>query len=241
MRGRARRIRPRSAALNILLAAGLIASVPAVATAAYVPPYVSVGTDPISVQISPNGTFAYVTNGADNTVSVIDTASRTVTGTINVGTHPHGVVFSPDSRTAYIANHGDLHKDEGSVSVIDTATRAVRNVSVAPLAAPSAVAVAPDGKKAYVVGFNYLSVIDTATNVAQAVDIGRSHATDVKVTPDGSRVYIADFASGSVVVVSTATNGVIATVPLPPVPTSSPSRLMACACTSPATRATRCT
>ena len=60
-------------------------------------------------------TVAYVTNPGNNTVSVIDTSTNTVTGTIAVGNGPEGVVFSPDGTRAYVANSsGD------TVSVIDT-------------------------------------------------------------------------------------------------------------------------
>ncbi|HTI74215.1 MAG TPA: hypothetical protein VL634_04410, partial [Mycobacterium sp.] len=44
---------------------------------------VSVGSGPSGVAVS--GTHAYVTNQADNTVSVVDTTTGTVVATINVG------------------------------------------------------------------------------------------------------------------------------------------------------------
>ena len=58
-------------------------------------------------------------NGA-NTVSVINTATNTVTATITVGTYPYGVSVSPDGSKVYVANNGD-----GTVSVINTATNTV--------------------------------------------------------------------------------------------------------------------
>jgi YVTN family beta-propeller protein len=56
---------------------------------------VLVGTNPFAVAITPDGTRAYVTNSADNSVSVIDTASNTVTATVAVGTNPTGVAITP--------------------------------------------------------------------------------------------------------------------------------------------------
>src|SRR5438128_7697869 len=41
-------------------------------------------------------TRAYVTNAADSTVSVIDTATNTVVATIPVGQTPFGVAITPD-------------------------------------------------------------------------------------------------------------------------------------------------
>lgn len=49
---------------------------------------------------------AYVTNAATNTVSVIDTATRTVVGSIPVEVFPVSVAVSPDGATAYVANVG---------------------------------------------------------------------------------------------------------------------------------------
>jgi DNA-binding beta-propeller fold protein YncE len=48
-------------------------------------------------------------------VSVIDTASNTVTATIPVGRRPAAVAISPDGHHAYVTN-----TDSSSVSVIDT-------------------------------------------------------------------------------------------------------------------------
>ena len=44
----------------------------------------------------------------------------TVTATIPVGSRPDGVAVDPAARTVYVTNYGD-----GTVSVIDAATRAV--------------------------------------------------------------------------------------------------------------------
>jgi DNA-binding beta-propeller fold protein YncE len=49
-------------------------------------------------------------------VSVIDTASNTVTATIPVGKQPGGIAVTPDGRHTYTSNNSE----SGSVSVIDT-------------------------------------------------------------------------------------------------------------------------
>ena len=61
---------------------------------------------------------------AGNTVSVIDTATNTVTATVNVGRSPAGVAVTPDGRKVYVANR----LDAGTVSVIDTATNTVTDM-----------------------------------------------------------------------------------------------------------------
>lgn len=48
--------------------------------------------------------FAYITNRNSNTVSVIDTATNTVTATVNVGSYPIGVAVNPAGTLVYVAN-----------------------------------------------------------------------------------------------------------------------------------------
>ena len=60
--------------------------------------------------------FAYITNAASETVSVIDTASNTVVATVRVSSGPIGVAVNPSGTRVYVAN-----LTSNSVSVIDTA------------------------------------------------------------------------------------------------------------------------
>ncbi|AKB74355.1 hypothetical protein MSLAZ_1094 [Methanosarcina lacustris Z-7289] len=71
------------------------------------------------VSITGAAPFAYISNVDDNTVSVIDTATDTVTVT-SVGTNPKGVAVSPDESKVYVTNEG-----ENTVSVINTSTNTV--------------------------------------------------------------------------------------------------------------------
>ncbi|MGW8955788.1 YncE family protein [Streptomyces sp. NPDC055709] len=82
------------------------------------------------------GTFAYVTNFNSNNVSVIDTATNTVTTTIPVGTVPNGVAVAPNDASVYVTNGLS-----NNVSVIDTSTNTV-TATVPVGTVPSGVAVA---------------------------------------------------------------------------------------------------
>src|SRR5205809_261187 len=151
---------------------------------------------------------AYITNLNDNTVSVIDTASNTVTATVPVGTFPNGVAVAPDGAHVYVANVLD-----GTVSVIDTGSNAV-TATVPVGGVPVGVAVTPDGARVYVASFSgsTVSVIATASNsVTATVAVGQS-PEGVVVTPDGTRVYVANFNANTVSVIATASNTVTATV-----------------------------
>jgi len=70
------------------------------------------------VAVSPDGSKVYVTNDDASTVSVIDTATNTVTTIpLGSGAGPDGVAVTPDGSKVYVANEG-----LNTVSVIDTAT-----------------------------------------------------------------------------------------------------------------------
>jgi YVTN family beta-propeller protein len=108
-----------------------------------------------AVAITPNGNYVYVciTNDTDGNVYVISTATNKVTATITTDS-VEGIVISPDGERAYLALGGD-----NTVAVIDTATNTLTKTVSAGLN-PSAIAITPDGKYAYVVCDSYTEFTD---------------------------------------------------------------------------------
>ena len=106
---------------------------------------VPVGSFPGGVAVTPDGAYTYVTNTGSNSVSVISTATNSVTTTVPVGSDsgPNGVAVTPNGAYAYVTN------EVGSVSVISTATNTV-TASVTVGSEPYGVAVTPNGAYAYV-------------------------------------------------------------------------------------------
>lgn len=164
-----------------------------------------------------NAQNAYITNYNASTVSVIETATNTVTATIPVGRGPDGVAVTPGGAKAYIANQID-----GTVSVIDTATNTVTATIPNTVGGyrPDGIAVSPDGAKVYVTGQNSsdsdntVSVIATASNAVVArIPVGNI-PIGVAVSPDGAKVYVTNQNSGSVSVIAAASNTVVATIPV---------------------------
>jgi YVTN family beta-propeller protein len=74
----------------------------------------SVGTGPVKVAVTRDGTRAYVTNGGSDSISVIDTATDTVTDTIPVGDGPSALAVTPDGKWLYVMVAG------GVLQVVDT-------------------------------------------------------------------------------------------------------------------------
>ena len=86
-----------------------------------------VGNYPCGVAVTPDGKKVYVANNEDNTTSVIDTTTNTVTATVPVGTYPSGVAVGPDGTKVYVASSAYMENltYSSTVSVIDTATNTV--------------------------------------------------------------------------------------------------------------------
>jgi YVTN family beta-propeller protein len=168
-------------------------------------------SSPMSVGVaqsaSSEATYAYITNGGSNTVSVIDTATNTVIATVNVGDRPQGVAVSPDGTAVYVTNYG------GTVSVIDTATNKVTS-TVSVGTNPNGIAVTADGEKVYVTNYggNTVSVIDTASNtVAATVTVGNN---PFGIAVSGSEAYVTNDRDRTISIIDTGTDAVKATVNL---------------------------
>lgn len=149
---------------------------------------VPVGMHPAHVVLTPDGRFAYVTNGGENTVSVVDTEARRVVATIPVGAYPHGIRISPDGKQAYVAN-----LKGGTVSVIDTEAR--KEIAQIPVGkGPAQVGFTADGRLAFasLSQEEKVAVIDpVARKVIRKVAVG-TVPIQVYATPDNRLLFVAN-------------------------------------------------
>jgi YVTN family beta-propeller protein len=180
----------------------------------------AVGSRPRDIAITPDGSQAYVANLSNpGTVSIINTTTNSVVATIStgIGIEPTGVaIANPTGAFAYVTNFRS-----NTVSVIDTATRTVV-ASIGVGTEPTGIAVTPDGAFTYVTNISTsssvgsVSVIDNVTrSVTTSVTVGM-WPRDLAISPNGVFVYIANEKGNTVSVIATASNTVIATVPLSP-------------------------
>lgn len=205
---------------------------------------IPVGKKPLGVAVSHDGTHVYVTNVDDGTVSVVDTTGNTVIGDpIRVGVAPFGVAVSRDGTRLYVIERGvrvDGAYRDGTVSVVDTATKAVIGSPLRVGVAPEDLAVSPDGAHIYVVNADEgtMSVIDTATNtvVGKPNPVGRFPAR-VAVSPDGSLAYFTNTGDGTLAVVDTASYEVVVRLKVVVTPAAGEGYLYAVALTPDGNRA----
>jgi YVTN family beta-propeller protein len=132
---------------------------------------------PFGIAITPNGKYAFVTNfGSNNfapfgtTVSVVNLQTHEIVDTIEVGIQPSGIAISPDGRYAYVTNYNTLYAGQnftsltagqGTVNIIDVKKRKVIAPTILVGQSPDAIAIAHNGKYAYVTNYtsNTVSVI----------------------------------------------------------------------------------
>ena len=161
--------------------------------------------------LSPDGSQLYVacrrsSSGRDRrgSISVIDTETYRVVGSIAMEFAPDAITVSRDGAHLYATEY---HKN--SISVINLKTRAVTRRGLRD--APIDITLGPDGAVAYVTGLHSLAVIDTAANIAKISSVG-GLPRGVRFSADGKRAYLIDFAQPSVWVLDTADNSVVGTV-----------------------------
>jgi YVTN family beta-propeller protein len=141
--------------------------------------------------------FAYVANGAANTVSVLDLVYLRQDRTLQVGTQPSGIAANPKRNEVYVVNT-QPRQTAGSVSVIDTMTnQVVATIPVRRL--PYAIAIDPTGHRAYVAnsGSNNVSVIDLDTRRTIGTVPAQNQPGLARISPDGRSLVVTNRGSGS--------------------------------------------
>ncbi len=152
------------------------------------------------------GSRAYATSADDGTISVIDTASNTVTHTLSVGSGPNAITVSPNGRYAMFSRLGS------SVFILDTATHAITGaINVGP--SPAEIVFSSGGLKAYVAveNSNSVAVVNTSTNAVTHIPVG-VNPWGLAISRDGSRLLVSNVVDDTVTVIATTDNSIIATI-----------------------------
>jgi YVTN family beta-propeller protein len=192
-------------------------------------PFGDKGPFPAGLAISQDGSRLYVANNIDNTMSIVDTATRTILSSTPVGSNPYTVALSKDGTTAYVSNWGGeqtftppgpgaplgtvTETSAGSVSVLDAITGAPKG-KIEVGTHPSALGINPATGDLYVANTDSdtISVIDTGTNaVTHTINLSPYHNAPVGTNPnaltfssDGKTLFVADAGNNDVDVVDVA-------------------------------------
>lgn len=107
-------------------------------------------TIPRHLALSPDEKTLYVSCYMASQVHAYDVATMDVTHKVGVGSAPKSLEVSRDGRYVYTADYG---VETNSVSVVDTRDYSARTFTIPGMQRGSGVAVAPDGRHAYVTGW----------------------------------------------------------------------------------------
>jgi YVTN family beta-propeller protein len=178
-----------------------------------------------AMALTPNGKTLYVVNNnglkAARTVTVMRTANSSVLTRItlpvpdNTPNFAFNIAITPDGKTAYVVD-GMAEAKPGANSVVplnlDTNT-ALAPIKIQAAGLADGLVIAPGGLTAYVLSSRAVTVIDTATNQAEAtISLPHSagYAYYMALTPNGKTLYV--LAPRGVIPIMTATGTVLPTI-----------------------------
>jgi YVTN family beta-propeller protein len=157
------------------------------------------------VLISRDGRHMFTANIRGNSISIFDRGADggwTNATAVQVGRGPEGVDLSPDGRELWTA-----HSQDGAVSVIDVAGRAVVATIDLKTRRSNRVKFTPDGAHVLISDLDAgeLIIIDAkARKEVKRVALGRS-VEGILIAPDGSKAYVAENGDDAVAIVDTKT------------------------------------
>jgi YVTN family beta-propeller protein len=159
---------------------------------------------PKGVAVNSETNRIYVTNIGNNSISVVDGKTNTITiPAITVGSSPGAVAVNERTNRIYVANSVD-----NTISVIDGKTNSVTaTIFVGVGADPVAIAADPETNRVYVanISANTVSVIAGKTNSVIATIPGFASPGGVAVNSKTNRVYVPNFSNGTLTVLDGVT------------------------------------
>ncbi len=170
---------------------------------------VAVGDAPERPSLTPDEARLFV--GHKDGLAVINTSTNQVVAELPIKPYACDVAFTGDGKRGYVI------QTDGLLSVVDTTTYTVLATIKVSNASGTRVVIRPDGKRVYVTYETGVAVIDTATNtvIAKIQLAGENDGpTDLEISPDGTRLYASVQTEGTVRVIDTASNNVVAAIPV---------------------------
>ena len=148
---------------------------------------------------SPDSKTLAVVSVGSNSITLIDTATNKVKGTVYVGRSPHEAFFSPDGKELWVTVRG-----ENYVSVIDpVAMKETRRIEMAN--GPGMTMFGPDGRYAFVCSSftPELAVIDAPSHqIVKRLPQASPFCPNIAVSPENDEVWITLKDAGKVQVYS---------------------------------------
>lgn len=179
------------------------------------------GNAPVNPTFNRDWTMLYFSNVDDGTLSIVDTSSGDIVGTIPAGgDHPSGLRFLPDGKHLIISYIGEKTSDAGALGKMDLSTgKMVWKISVQ--AQSERFDITPDGRRAYVANLigKTVSVVDLdKAEIIATIPSPEKYPFNVLVSPNGKRAFVGATLGKSIIEIDTATNTVTRTIETAPGP-----------------------
>jgi YVTN family beta-propeller protein len=157
-----------------------------------------------------------VLNKSDDTVSLLDVASKKSVATIPTGAGPHEVAVSPDGRMAVVCNYGSQAAPGNSLTVIDVPGRKVlRTIDLQEFRRPHGAAWLRGNEVAITTeGSKDLHIVDVASGkVTATIKTDQNGSHMVALAPKRDRAFVANIGSGTVSAIDLKQKRLIANIP----------------------------
>jgi YVTN family beta-propeller protein len=168
------------------------------------------------------GPYAFVSNEADNNVSVINTRTDSVVATLDAGQRPRGIKLTPDGKMLVVAVSGSPRAGPGvdesklppadrskdGLALVDLATRQVRRLPGG--VDPENFDISSDGKTIYVANedASATSVVDVPSGTVKATIKVGGQPEGVTIRPGADEVWVTSEEGGKLYVIDTKADSV---------------------------------
>ena len=156
---------------------------------------IPVGADPVAIAVAPGGGTAYVVNAGDSTITPISLASDTAGAPLSVGVNPMAIAITPRGGTSYVLGGHDAGTLTPVTLAANPAQDVVGSAISVPGGAPAALAMAPDGASACVLGATGVGLVSLPAGTDLWTTSNASY-TAAAFSTDGTRALLG-YTSGS--------------------------------------------
>ena len=164
---------------------------------------VAVGSEPVGLAITPDGSTAYVADYGSSEIVPVSLASGSLGTPIPLSDRPAAIAVTPDGQTAYVVS------DSGREWPITLSTGHLGNPNSIP-ANSDAIAITPNGLTAWITNIadGTLTPLNLSSGaIGSPINLAATKPDGVAVTPDGTTAYVASNSAGTITPVNLA-NGV---------------------------------
>jgi YVTN family beta-propeller protein len=165
---------------------------------------INIGGFPQSLVFTADGNYAYEVNDPASSVTVIDTATQSISSTLRTRQlHAGGLALLPNGKKLFVTG------DSSYVDVLNTSGTGKKKITLPQSSGFNTPALTPSGLYLYlpifIGGSNSVLMIDTKTNqvAGSSITVG-TQPYSIAISPNAKRAYVSNYADGTVSVIDIA-------------------------------------